>query len=72
MASVHSTRLPSRPAPAALAPLVQAHYRCSTRLALAIAAGALGSRIETLSLARQYRLITTIDTTEARRKGLLQ
>lgn len=61
----------NRPDDRLIAPLISEQYGVSAQLALALAAGALSRRIDALALARQYKLIS-IDTSEARQKGLLQ
>lgn len=71
MASILSHRIPIRPAPELIAPVVQSQYGISANLALQVAGGALSRTIDALALARQYKLIS-IDTTDARKRGLIQ
>ena len=71
MASILSHRMPQRPMPATIAPLIAEQYGISASLALQVAGGALSRTIDALALARQYKLIS-IDTTDARKRGLIQ
>ena len=71
MASVLSTRLPAPPSAQAVAQAIQASYGCSPMLAEAMAAGALSRTMDARALARRFGLIT-IDTADARARGLLQ
>ena len=72
MAQLRSDRLPPAPPPAAVAALVQEVYGVSAGLAVAIASGGLSRMMDAKALARQYKLIAAIDTTDARKAGLLR
>lgn len=71
MASILSTRLPAPPSAPTLAQLVSEQYGCSPALAEAMATGGLSRTMDARALARRWGLVT-IDTADARAKGLLQ
>ena len=77
MASIFSNRLPPPPLPEKIAEFIQEQYTkiyggISIALAVAIALGAFRSRTSVKVVARRWKLIAEPDTTEARKKGLIQ
>ena len=53
MASILSHRMPQRPMPATIAPVIQDQYGISANLALQVAGGALSRKIEETEQERQ-------------------